>query len=686
MKNLFLLILLSGLFVLNISAQSNDIRKCGTVEPTAEELKADPELAKRISDLEEYTKEYVKNHDPNRRSGNISFVIPVVFHVIYNTPTNNISKAQCLGALNTLNEDFQKRNADTSSIVAAFKSVAGDSEIEFRLAKLDPSGNCTEGITRTFSNLTLSADDNVKDLIRWPRDKYLNIWIVQNIAGGGVAGYSQLPGSASWQADGVVILNSYFGPGIRTLTHEVGHWSNLKHCWGGTNNPGVAINCNDDDLVADTPNTIGNTGCNLNANSCGSLDNVQNYMEYAFCDRMFTIGQGVRMRAALSASTADRNNLSTLANLMATGTNDGYNANPCMPFADFSTNATMVCAGTQVNFTDITWNGDASSWAWDFPGGTPSTSTIQNPVIVYNTPGIYTVSMTAINAAGQDTKVRTNLITVSPANASLNIPFAEGFESLTFPGNNWLQQNAGGNGWAISNSTAYSGSKSMRLLNYNGNTAGTVDAFIIPGIDLSNVTGTNLNFKLSHAVKSTTGTDGLRIYASSDCGKTWSLRFAKIGTALATGGLVSTNYIPSGTPDWRDENASLASTSISTKPNVMIKFEYTYDNGNNIYIDDINISGIVGVNDAQTIDLNLNVYPNPSSDHTFVSFHLDNAQEIFVTLKDMLGRTVNHVSSKKLDAGDHQFRIDAPEVSGIYYVVIQMKDKLMTRKLFFSNQ
>ncbi len=686
MKNLFLLILFSGLFVLSISAQSNDIRKCGTVEPTPEELKADPEMAKRIADLEAYTAEFVKNYNYERRSGNISFVIPVVFHVIYNSQTNNISKAQCLGALNTLNEDFQKRNADTSSIVAAFKNVAGDSEVEFRLAKLDPSGNCTEGITRTFSNLTLSADDNVKDLIRWPRDKYLNIWIVQNIAGGGVAGYSQLPGSASWQADGVVILNSYFGPNIRTLTHEVGHWSNLKHCWGGTNNPGIATNCNDDDLVLDTPNTIGNTGCNLNAISCGSLDNVQNYMEYAFCDRMFTIGQGARMHAALSAPTADRNNLSTNANLIATGTNDGYNANPCMPFADFSSNATMVCAGTQVNFTDITWNGDASSWAWDFPGGTPSTSTVQNPVIVYNTPGIYTVSMTAINAAGQDTKVRSNLITVSPATASLNVPFAEGFESLTFPGNNWLLQNSGGNAWAIGNSVAYSGSKSIRLLNFNGNSAGSVDAFIIPGIDLSNVTGTNLNFKLSHAVKSTTGTDGLRIYASSDCGKIWSLRFAKTGTALATGGLVSTNYIPSGTPDWRDENTSLASTSISTKPNVMIKFEYTYDNGNNIYIDDINISGIVGINDQQIIDLNLNLYPNPSTGNSYIDFHLDHAQKVEVLLKDVLGRTVNFTNSEILDAGDHQIRIDTPLTEGIYFVILKMDEQLITRKLVFSKQ
>ena len=61
-----------------------------------------------------------------------------------------------------------------------------------------------------------------------------------------------------------------------TLSHESGHWLNLAHNWGGTNTPADAGNCSDDDGVADTPNTIGWTTCNVNGNTCGSLDNVQN--------------------------------------------------------------------------------------------------------------------------------------------------------------------------------------------------------------------------------------------------------------------------------------------------------------------------------------------------------------------------------------------------------------------------
>ena len=93
----------------------------------------------------------------------------------------------------------------------------------------------------------------------------------------------------------------------------------MRPTWGSSNLPGLEENCEMDDNVEDTPNTIGWSSCDLSGSTCGSLDNVQNYMSYSFCSRMFTYGQKQRMRAAALSTTAQRNQLSVLSNLQATG-------------------------------------------------------------------------------------------------------------------------------------------------------------------------------------------------------------------------------------------------------------------------------------------------------------------------------------------------------------------------------
>lgn len=140
--------------------------------------------------------------------------------------------------------------------------------------------------------------------------------------------------------DAIVAIHGYVGSigtgnnfVSRVLTHETGHWLNLQHVWGSTNNPGVACG---DDGVGDTPLTKGFTNCNLsNAIICtpGIKENIQNYMEYSYCCKMFTQGQRSRMHNALNSNVAGRDNLSSNANLIATGViNPTLN---CTPLAAF---------------------------------------------------------------------------------------------------------------------------------------------------------------------------------------------------------------------------------------------------------------------------------------------------------------------------------------------------------------
>jgi len=82
------------------------------------------------------------------------------------------------------------------------------------------------------------------------------------------------------------------------------------------------------------------------------------------------------------------------------------------PVANFSGTPTTGGAPLTVNFTDLSTN-SPTSWSWSFPGGTPSTSTAQNPTVVYNTPGNYNVTLTAANASGSDVDTKTNYISVT---------------------------------------------------------------------------------------------------------------------------------------------------------------------------------------------------------------------------------------------------------------------------------
>ena len=98
------------------------------------------------------------------------------------------------------------------------------------------------------------------------------------------------------------------------------------------------------------------------------------------------------------------------------------------PAADFTANMTSIPVGGTVNFTDLS-AGTPTSWAWTFTGGTPASSTIQNPTgIQYNTAGLYTVSLTATNANGSDVETKTNYINVSNGN-----PGTKECDTLHFP-------------------------------------------------------------------------------------------------------------------------------------------------------------------------------------------------------------------------------------------------------------
>jgi PKD repeat protein len=711
-KNYFKsLLLLFTLGSASVFAQSPSIY-CGTGDSLHQELYKRADVKANMQQLEKFTQDYIKNNR-FKQSNTEKIIIPMVFHIIYTgnpcTDPSNISKAQVLDAVKVINTDYAKLNADTSLTIPQFRGIAAKIGIEFRIATLDPNGKCTEGITRTQSPLAIKADETVKDLVSWDNSRYLNVWIVQSI-GSGAGGYAFLPGSAPIPGhDGIVIVNTQFGS-IGTssaacdlcagsLTHEAGHFFNLKHTWGSTNTPGPSHpeNCSDDDDVTDTPDCIGAVQrpvCNYyidtlckDSKGKGILANEQNYMDYAGCYTMFTEGQKARILAAAHSTVGGRIGLWTQANLVATGTEDGHTTLGCIPVPDFCQDKTKICSSTSITFADQSYNGTPSSYEWLFPGGTPSTSTAQNPVIAYNTPGYYDATLIVKNIAGADTLVKPHVAIVRSPVAYYGAPFSDSFEGPTGFELAWevVNNNNDNSKWTKAN-VGHTGTGSMKLNNVNANANSTDDLISAP-LDFSTTAAPKLTFYTAYAGHSSAvNNDALRIYVSYNCGETWAIK-ANIPAAALTSflGIVSGSYIPASPASWKMQTVTL---NLDNTRSFNTKFKFEYNNigysGNNLYIDDISISGITGISDEIRSSINLAVYPNPTEKDATVSFDMIQNDNVTLNVTDIVGRQVYSLQNQKLDSGNHQIQLNTLSEKGVYFVNLIIGQEHFVKKLVIN--
>ena len=661
--------------------------------------------------LNRHTRDYIEN---NRDSRGTVYTIPVVFHIVHLNGNENISDAQCKDAIRIMNEDFRAQNADISQVVSPFQSLTADVEIEFKLAKRDPNGNCHPGITRTYSQNTYDqgmnfnghpiVDDVTNEHGIWPSESYLNIFVC--IDPSGAAGYTLKPGNSTWAVGtsyaGIFINHTYVGAiGTsnyfrgRSLTHEAGHWLNLDHTWGPNNNPGNAASCSDDDDVDDTPRSIGSTSCNLAYNSCSNdatdgywttdvIDNVQNYMEYSYCSKMFTQGQRLRMRAAITSSTAGRNNLWTTSNLAATGVNDP----DVLCEADFDVSKTIICAGTSVDFSDLSYN-NVTSWNWSFPGADVTSSIDQNPTgITYSTPGTYSVTLQAQEGSNIRTETKTNFITVMATDA-FAVPVVEGFETVSsLPNSDWSVVNANNDNttWEITTNAAYQGSKSAYVRNRNADD-GEVDELISGPMDLTGVNNIAITFEYAYAQKNVNSADKFSVWISKNCGDSWVQRVSKVGnTNMATANLTTQQFVPTSQSQWQQVSVPNILSSYLV-PGFRFKFRLENADGNNLYIDNINISGDfpTGITQFGGENIGLGVYPNPSNGLSNVIFQAGSNTITKVAVYDMLGKEVLDVYNGIINQGEQSFEINTTTLNkGIYLVQVSLNGNSYTKKLIVN--
>jgi PKD repeat protein len=622
------------------------------------------------AELDAHTRSFERNGTRN------AYVITVVMHIIHNNGPENITDAQVYDAIRILNEDFNKQNPDWQNVHPDFLDIVGDVGIEFRLARKDPQGNCTNGITRTVSNLTSVGDFDMTQLIQWPRDRYMNVWISR--VANGAAGYTYYP---EWlddwpEADGMVILADYVGSigtsnysRSRVLSHEVGHWLNLKHCWGDSNEPGDASNCFMDDDVDDTPLTRGWTSCVLNGASCGSTrDNVENYMEYSYCDKMFTVGQADRMIASLTSTIAQRNSLWQPGTLLATGVADAGEL--CL--ARFDNDKREICVGSSILFRDESYH-NVMDRTWSFPGGTPATSTDQFPSVTYADPGTYPVTLTVSDGNNTETVEKLGLITVLPVPGQ-NVPFQEGFGSEATLGTNWVVRNPDEDEtFTITDAAAFSGNESIMLSN-SSLSDGRKDELVSTTFDMSSASAIRITYRYAFARRNGSNDDRLRIYVSRDCGTTWSLRQQLRGsTTLASAGVVSGAFVPLDPGQWGYSELDNISASFHSSE-FRVRFEFESNGGNDLYLDDININGQpVGIEAFGENTTPMRIVPNPASDHAQMEIQVEQAGPFRIEIRDALGRSVVPAMARNLSTGSQFLDLPIHQLTpGTYIVSVQM--------------
>ncbi|HSI89559.1 MAG TPA: PKD domain-containing protein, partial [Adhaeribacter sp.] len=428
---------------------------------------------------------------------------------------------------------------------------------------------------------------------------------------------------------------------------------------------------------------------NPNPFASNVLNQIENYMSYEDCQNMFTAGQRRRVLAAF-ATYSFLDTLTSVYTQRLTGTNDGYVTQLCKPIVDFTAQPQRVCAGTGISFTNATFNADATpttTYAWDFPGGTPATANTANAVTTFNTPGTYNVTLTVTNASG--TSSVTKPYKVGAISGGEIAPFAYGFENINFPvdGANplkdWEIISNSATTWESTADAAIEGSRSVRIA-HNNITRNLSNFLISPSINRANLANGVLRFKVAYKQRidqsNTLLSDELKVSFSPDCGATWYQRYTKSGSNLSTspGGIPYT-FIPSAS-EWRQESIPLQ--GFPSSATLLIRFESVSANGNILYLDDFRIDGTWTGVDENVVPNSVHVYPNPLTHETAVNFELLKPEVVSVKVTDVVGKVVLTKNAETMAAGKQQVSLHSPALkAGLYLVQVTVGEKSYTTKL-----
>ncbi|MFN0033714.1 MAG: Omp28-related outer membrane protein [Saprospiraceae bacterium] len=313
-------------------------------------------------------------------------------------------------------------------------------------------------------------------------------------------------------------------------------------------------------------------------------------------------------------------------------------------------------------WTDLNWTGDLA------PGASEE---IHLTDIVINTSGATNLEV-AVLASNLGIQTNFNnpvsaIKIVAVIGAAQALPFSNVFQSAVFPPIGWSSANVGTNGWKLFTTAGAASTRSARCNMFDMG-AGQVATLSTPKIDLSNATiATTLKFDHAYAYFDATLFDFMRVQISSDCGETWETLFYKGKDDLSTAPPIGTEFIPTAS-QWQANELDI--TAYNGQPEVLIRFIGESGYGNNLFIDNVNISTTVGTKVLTLAAFSL--VPNPTRDYAEVRFGLEIAQDIQLLVYSAEGALVQSQQLGSLASGEHRVVLNANQLaSGSYRVVLQ---------------
>ncbi|GHC44754.1 hypothetical protein GCM10008083_04200 [Ulvibacter litoralis] len=300
--------------------------------------------------------------------------------------------------------------------------------------------------------------------------------------------------------------------------------------------------------------------------------------------------------------------------------------------------------------------------------------------LTITTSGEYTLTVSVALAGDENASNDTETLDFYAVTEATPMDLVESFEPNGFPPPAWVITNPDNvDTWEESTGViGRNGTPTTTAFvdNYNYNAAGEEDAFITEIVDLTtSPTDAALLFDLAKAQYSSSLFDGLRVEVSTDCGVTYTTVYEKTNLELSTvSGYVTSNWSPSTSSDWRTEVIDL---NAFIDDNVQIKFVNINGYGNSTFIDNINITSILGVSENKLEDT-VSVYPNPTSDTVFVTFKNNDFEAVSITITNSLGQQLQNINTTNTDTMALEV---SGYASGLYFVTIEAAGSSITKKL-----